>query len=57
MYVYDQLFSKVWHRNSKISSKISDERFENSLVAATAIEWDIDALVSQNQDQIINTLN
>ena len=53
MYIYEQLLSRMKHGKSNISSKISDKHLESSLTIATAfIELNIDALVSQKQDQI-----
>jgi len=38
-YVCEQLFSRMKHRKSRISSKISDKHFENSVrIATTAIK-------------------
>ena len=51
-YTCEQLFSRMKHIKSKIRTKISDEHLENSLrIAATSINSDIDALVSQIQCQ------
>lgn len=47
MYICEQLFSRMKHKKSNISSKISTEHLDNSLrIATTFTELDIDALVS-----------
>ena len=50
MYICEQPFSRMKHRKSKISPKISDEHLENSQrIATTAIKPDINALLSQKK--------
>lgn len=50
MYMCEQLFSRMRHRESKMSSKISDKHLESSVrVATTAIS---EALVSQKQGYV-----
>ena len=52
-YICEWLFSRMNHRKSNISSKISDEHRESSLTTATtSTEWDTDLLVSRKQGQI-----
>ena len=47
---YEQLLSRLKHRKSNISSKISGKHLENSLrIATTDIEPDIDVLFSQKK--------
>lgn len=51
-YICEQLFQRMKHRKSKISSIISDEHLESSLRIAATPSNQADALVSQKQGHI-----